>query len=151
MVSAPAPPIALTMVRVPAATETAETMTTSSAALLPALVGCGISNRSSTAKMLASITVSAVATEEKSVEPPDAWPHSGASASSSHVLFGNIDPSGVLANGTVEEVREATRQLISTWKPGGRFILNSGCAIPPTTPPENIRAMIETARECGEY
>ena len=41
-----------------------------------------------------------------------------------HVLFGNIDPSGVLARGTVEEVREATRQLISVWKPGGRFILN---------------------------
>jgi MtaA/CmuA family methyltransferase len=68
-----------------------------------------------------------------------------------HVLFGNIDPSGVLANGTVEEVREATRQLISTWKPGGRFILNAGCAIPPTAPPENIHALMETARECGEY
>ena len=31
-----------------------------------------------------------------------------------HVLFGNIDPSGVLARGTVEQVREATRQLISS-------------------------------------
>ena len=72
-------------------------------------------------------------------------------AGKGHVLFGNIDPSGVLANGTLEEVREATRQLISTWKPGGRFILNSGCAIPPTAPPENIWTMIETARECGEY
>jgi MtaA/CmuA family methyltransferase len=72
-------------------------------------------------------------------------------AGKSHVLFGNIDPSGVLANGTVAEVKEATRQLISTWKPGGRFILNSGCAIPPTTPPDNIRAMIQTAKECGEY
>src|SRR5208337_2472935 len=68
-----------------------------------------------------------------------------------HVLFGNIDPSGVLAHGTVEQVREATRQLISTWKPGGRFILNSGCAIPPSAPSENIHALVETARECGEY
>jgi MtaA/CmuA family methyltransferase len=68
-----------------------------------------------------------------------------------HVLFGNIDPSGVLANGTVEEVRTATRWLVSTWKPGGRFVLNSGCAIPSTTPPENIHAMIETAKECGAY
>jgi uroporphyrinogen decarboxylase len=68
-----------------------------------------------------------------------------------HVLFGNIDPSGVLAQGTVEQVREATRQLISVWKPGGRFILNAGCAIPPTTPPENVRAMIETAKELGGY
>jgi uroporphyrinogen decarboxylase len=68
-----------------------------------------------------------------------------------HVLFGNIDPSGVLAHGTVEQVREATRQLISVWKPGGRFILNAGCAIPPSTPPENIRAMIGTAKEFGKY
>jgi len=28
-----------------------------------------------------------------------------------------------------------------------RFILNAGCAIPSTTPPENIRALIQTARE----
>ena len=68
-----------------------------------------------------------------------------------HVLFGNIDPSGVLANGTVEEVREATRELISIWKPGGRFVLNAGCAIPPTTPPENIHALMETTRQYGDY
>jgi uroporphyrinogen decarboxylase len=72
-------------------------------------------------------------------------------AGKGHVLFGNIDPSGVLANGTVEEVREATRQLISTWKPGGRFILNSGCAIPPSAPPENIQALMDTAKEFGVY
>lgn len=68
-----------------------------------------------------------------------------------HVLFGNVDPSGVLANGSVDEVRASTRDLISTWKSGGRFILNAGCAIPPTAPPENIRAMIETAKEYGSY
>lgn len=68
-----------------------------------------------------------------------------------HVLFGNIDPSGVIARGTPEEVRERTRQLIKVWKPGGRFVLNAGCAIPPTTPPENIRTMIETAWQEGLY
>jgi MtaA/CmuA family methyltransferase len=68
-----------------------------------------------------------------------------------HVLCGNIDPSAVLAQGTVEQVQEVTRKLISVWKPGGRFILNSGCAIPATTPPENIRAMVDTAHECGGY
>ena len=68
-----------------------------------------------------------------------------------HVLFGNIDPSGVIARGSPLEVREATRQLISAWKPGGHFILNAGCAIPPTTPPENIRALIETAQRDGVY
>ncbi len=68
-----------------------------------------------------------------------------------HVLFGNIDPSGVIAQGTATEVREKARRLISAWKPGGHFVLNAGCAIPPTTPPENIRALIETAHKEGRY
>jgi MtaA/CmuA family methyltransferase len=72
-------------------------------------------------------------------------------AGQSHVLCGNIDPSSIIAQGTVEQVREATHKLILTWKPGGRFILNSGCAIPPTTPPENIRALIAAAKEYGTY
>ena len=72
-------------------------------------------------------------------------------AGARHVLFGNVDPSGVLAKGTVEQVREATRTLISVWKPEGRFILNAGCAIPQTTPSENIRAFIQTAKDRGTY
>ena len=68
-----------------------------------------------------------------------------------HVLFGNIDPSGVIARGTPAHVREKTRELFSIWKPGSRFILNAGCAIPPSTPPENIFALVQTAREEGEY
>ena len=68
-----------------------------------------------------------------------------------HVLFGNLDPSGIIARGNPPEVREATRQLISAWKPGGHFVLNAGCAIPPTTPPQNIRALIETAHADGVY
>jgi uroporphyrinogen decarboxylase len=66
------------------------------------------------------------------------------------VLFGNIDPGGILARGTVEQVRDATRNLISVWKTDGRFILNAGCAIPATAPPENIRAFVQAAKE-SEY
>jgi uroporphyrinogen decarboxylase len=68
-----------------------------------------------------------------------------------HVLFGNIDPSGVIARGTPAMVKEKTRQLIALWKPGGLFVLNAGCAIPANTPEENIRALIATAREEGAY
>jgi uroporphyrinogen decarboxylase len=68
-----------------------------------------------------------------------------------HVLFGNVDSSGVLAQGSVDMVREITRELIKVWKPGAHFVLNAGCAIPPTTPGENIRAFIRTAREEGLY
>ena len=73
------------------------------------------------------------------------------SAGKAHVLCGNIDPSGVIARGTVEQVREAVRQLIAVWKPEGRFMLNAGCAIPPTTPPENICAMMAATKEFGCY
>lgn len=68
-----------------------------------------------------------------------------------HVLFGNVDPSGVLALGTPTRVREATRQLMDVWKPGGKFILNAGCAIPASTPPENLRAFMDAAHEFGRY
>ena len=68
-----------------------------------------------------------------------------------HVLFGNIEPSGVLALGTPDYVRQKTRELISIWKPGGLFVLNSGCTLPATTPSENIRTFVQTAHEAGVY
>lgn len=61
-------------------------------------------------------------------------------------FIGNIDPSGVLALGTVEEVRRKTLELLEVYKNSNRFILNAGCAIPPTTPSANLKVMIETAR-----
>jgi MtaA/CmuA family methyltransferase len=68
-----------------------------------------------------------------------------------HVLFGNVDPSGVLALGTPDYVRQKTRELISIWKPGGLFVLNAGCALPASTPSENVRAFVQTAHEVGVY
>jgi uroporphyrinogen decarboxylase len=62
------------------------------------------------------------------------------------VFIGNVDPSGVLALGTPELVEAKTRELVALFAGTPRFILNAGCAIPPTTPPENLRAMIEAAR-----
>ncbi len=60
-------------------------------------------------------------------------------------FIGNIDPSSVLALGTQDEVQRKTIELLSFYKDSDRFILNAGCAIPPDTPPENLRMMIETA------
>ncbi len=62
------------------------------------------------------------------------------------VFLGNIDPSGVLALGTPEQVREKTRELLAVFEGEPRFVLNAGCAIPSTTPPENLKAMIAAAR-----
>lgn len=61
-------------------------------------------------------------------------------------FVGNLDPSGVVALGTVAEVEEKTKELIGVFAGTPRFILNAGCAIPATTPPENIKAMIRIAR-----
>jgi uroporphyrinogen decarboxylase len=58
-------------------------------------------------------------------------------------LIGNIDPSGVLALGTPEQVRLKTRELIKIMGKTNRFILNAGCAIPPDTPEGNLRAMLD--------
>jgi len=62
------------------------------------------------------------------------------------VFLGNIDPSGVLTYGTPAEVERKTRELIAIFADTPRFILNAGCAIPPTAPPENVHAMIRAAR-----
>jgi MtaA/CmuA family methyltransferase len=62
------------------------------------------------------------------------------------VFIGNVDPSGVLALGTPQLVEEKTRELLHTFAETPRLILNAGCAIPPITPPENLKAMIDTAR-----
>jgi uroporphyrinogen decarboxylase len=66
-------------------------------------------------------------------------------------LLGPIDPSEVLANGTPELVREKCREALEILAPGGGFILGPGCALPATTPDENIDALIETAKEHGCY
>jgi uroporphyrinogen decarboxylase len=61
-------------------------------------------------------------------------------------FVGNIDPTGVLAAGTVAEVEAATRDLRKVFAGEPRFILNAGCAIPESTPAENLRALIRAAR-----
>ncbi len=58
-------------------------------------------------------------------------------------LIGNIDPSGVLALGKPDLVRQKTRELIKIMGKSNRFILNAGCAISPNTPAANIWAMLE--------
>jgi len=61
-------------------------------------------------------------------------------------LEGNLDPTGVLLQGTPEIVYRKSRELIRDAGPGG-FILSSGCEVPRDTPPENIEAMMRAARE----
>jgi uroporphyrinogen decarboxylase len=64
-------------------------------------------------------------------------------------LIGTVDPSGVMARGTPEDVRAAARRDLALLAPGGGFILAPGCALPYDTPDENIRALVETAHVEG--
>ena len=62
----------------------------------------------------------------------------------STLMIGNLDPSGVIRYGSPELVRKKTLELLEIYRDSPRLMVNAGCAIPPDTPPENIRAMIET-------
>lgn len=60
-------------------------------------------------------------------------------------IMGNINPSAVLLQGTPEEVRLASVDVIKQAGQKGGFILGSGCEVPIFAPVANLRAMIETA------
>ena len=62
------------------------------------------------------------------------------------IFTGNIDPSGVLALGTIDLIKQKTTELLDVFSKTNRFILNSGCALPASTPEENLKAYVETAR-----
>ncbi len=53
-------------------------------------------------------------------------------------LCGNFDPSGVLLQGSPDDVANAARRCIRDG--GARFLLMPGCEVPPGTPEANIRA-----------
>lgn len=63
------------------------------------------------------------------------------------LFIGNIDPSGVLAMGSKQLVKQKTQQLLDAYLESPRLVINAGCAIPPNTPSENIREMINTTRD----
>jgi len=61
-------------------------------------------------------------------------------------MLGNIPPRDVLARGSAEEVKHATRELIESLEEPSRVILSCGGGMPPGVPTENIRALLEA---CG--
>jgi uroporphyrinogen decarboxylase len=74
-----------------------------------------------------------------------------ATAGTNAALLGPVDPSAVLAHGSPADVTAACREAINILGPGGGFILGPGCAMPASTPDENIDALIEAAKEYGQY
>ncbi len=64
-------------------------------------------------------------------------------------IWGNLDPVGVLAQGSPRQVTDATRCLIQSFAEAGhpRFVVSSGCTLAMETSPENLQAMFAAARE----
>jgi len=65
-------------------------------------------------------------------------------------LKGNLHTSK-LAQSTASEVYDDARRVIEAVKPGGAFILSSGCALGRDTPPENVASMARAAEDFGVY
>ena len=64
---------------------------------------------------------------------------------------GAIDSQHILPSATPEQVREAVRQNLEVWKPGGGYVFNNVHNIQVGVPPENIEALYAAAYEFGFY
>ncbi len=61
------------------------------------------------------------------------------------VFSGCVDPSGVMLQGTPEIVAAEAQKVLDIYTDSPAYIVNAGCAVPTLTPPENLRALVETA------
>jgi uroporphyrinogen decarboxylase len=66
---------------------------------------------------------------------------------SERLVFGNLDPAGIIKNGTPEIIKAKTRELLTRTAKYSNFVISSGCDIPPETTIENIDAFFEAVAE----
>lgn len=67
------------------------------------------------------------------------------------IFWGGIDNNELLCRGTVEEVEQAVKDLISEAGSNGRLLLGSSGQIHPANKLENILAMFDFGRKYGRY
>ena len=63
------------------------------------------------------------------------------------LAMGNLDPVSLFKDGTPEQMREATLDLLDKMRSYPNFVLSSGCDTPPHTPIENINAFFDALNE----
>lgn len=63
------------------------------------------------------------------------------------MIIGNIDPAGTLRNGTPEQIRKETLELMERCCKYPNFVIASGCDIPPMTSLENLQAFFDAVQE----
>jgi uroporphyrinogen decarboxylase len=66
-------------------------------------------------------------------------------------IMGNLDPIGVLQQGSRAQVEDATARIVQAGMSGGGYIFCTGEGIPHNTPPENVNACVATVRRVGGY
>lgn len=66
-------------------------------------------------------------------------------------IIGNIDCRSLLVTGTPEEVDSVVKETIKKTSPGGGYIISSSNSIHPNVKPENYIAMVEAAKQYGDY
>ena len=66
-------------------------------------------------------------------------------------FHGAVDSQGVIAQGTIEEIREEVKQRLMDLKAGGGYILSPSHNIQSNIEPEKVIAIYETAHEYGRY
>ncbi len=69
---------------------------------------------------------------------------------SDRLVFGNLDPAGVIKNGNPEIIRTKTLELLNKTASFKNFVLSTGCDVPPGTKLENIDAMFNALNEYNE-
>lgn len=65
-------------------------------------------------------------------------------------LFGNI-PAALMCYGSTTDVEDYCRKLIRDCAEGGGFVLSTECETPWNAKPENVKAVLETAKKYGRY
>lgn len=66
-------------------------------------------------------------------------------------VVGNVDCTEVLTHGTREEVIDAVKETIAKGSVGGGHVIASSNSIHPGVKPENYLAMVEAAKQFGQY
>ncbi len=68
-------------------------------------------------------------------------------APSDRLVFGNIDPVGIIKNSRPDRIKSEVKNLLKKTAGYSNFVLSSGCDIPYGTPEENIDAFFEALEE----
>ena len=63
------------------------------------------------------------------------------------VIMGNVNPTAVMKDGSVDDVRRISRKLLEDMRNYPNFLLSTGCDLPPGVPLENMQAFMHIARE----